>query len=172
MRRPLLIVLAFLFLFEAWLWEQLGPAVRWIVGHVFWKKLRARVAAQIERLPPYPTLLVFVVPVAALFPIKLAGYWLLAKGSWLGALATLALAKVVSLGIAAFIFDITRPKLLQLAWFRAAYEKMLRGLAWAHALVDPYKRRIKIWLRVFARKRAGRALKLLIRLRRRMAEQA
>ena len=65
---------------------------------------------------------------------------------WLGALAVLALAKVVSLGVTAFIFDVTRPKLLQLAWFRALYDWVIWLLAWAHALVDPIKRRIKRWL--------------------------
>jgi hypothetical protein len=169
--RPLLIFLALVFLFEAWLWEHLGPIVRWVVDHVFWRALRARVAAFIQRLPPYPTLLVFLVPVVILFPIKLAGYWLLAQGSWLGAAATLALAKLVSMGVTAFIFDLTRPKLLQLPWFRWIYEHVLAGLAWAHALADPYKRRIKIWFKVFAPKRAGRTFRLLARIRRRMAEQ-
>ena len=68
---------------------------------------------------------------------------MLAHGSWLGAMAVLALAKVVSMGVTAFIFDVTRPKLLQLAWFRWLYEHMLVWLARAHALVDPIKARIK-----------------------------
>ena len=33
-----------------------------------------------------------------LLPIKLLGLWMLARGSWLGALAVLGLAKVVSVG--------------------------------------------------------------------------
>ena len=101
----------------------------------------------IEQLPPYPTLLVFLVPVILLFPIKLLGLWMLAHGSWLGAMAALAVAKVVSMGVTAFIFEVTRPKLLQLPWFRWLYEQMLVWLAKAHALVDPIK----------ARMRAGRA---------------
>ena len=116
--RPLWVLLALVFLVEAWLWERLAPIVGWIVERIAWRALRARLAAAIERLPPYPTLLVFLVPVVLLFPIKLIGLWLLAQGSWLGAMATLALAKVVSMGVTAFIFDLTRPKLLQLAWFR------------------------------------------------------
>jgi hypothetical protein len=80
----------------------------------------------------------------------------------------LALAKMVSLGVTAFVFDLTRPKLLQLAWFRRLYERVMVWLVWAHELVDPIKRRIKITFRMFAPKRAGRMLRLLVRIRRRM----
>jgi hypothetical protein len=38
----------------------------------------------------------------------------------------------------------------------------------AHALVDPMKRRIKLWLRMFSPKRASRTLRLLRRIRRTM----
>ena len=68
---------------------------------------------------------------------------MLAHGSWLGAMAVLALAKVVSMGVTAFIFEVTRPKLLQLPWFRWFYEHMLVWLDKAHALIDPIKARIK-----------------------------
>ena len=85
-----------------------------------------------------------------LFPIKLFGMWLLARGIWLGAMATLGLAKVVSMGVTAFIFELTRPKLLQLAWFRWLYEHMLVWLAWAHGMVDPIKERMRQWLRMFS----------------------
>src|SRR2546427_299127 len=75
----------------------------------------------------------------------------------------------------ALIFDITRPKLLQMAWFHRFYDWVMRGIAWAHALTDPIKVRIKLmtrrirrWFRMFAPKRAGRTLKLLLRIRRRM----
>jgi len=112
--KPLLILLALVFLFEAWLWEHLRPLVAWVVGLVRWDRLKARLAAAIEHLPPYPTLLVFLIPVVLLFPLKLLGLWMLAHGSWLGAFVVLALAKVVSMGVTAFIFELTRPKLLQL----------------------------------------------------------
>src|SRR5262249_30983316 len=97
--RPLLILLALIFLFEAWLWSHLAPVVGSIVGLVPWVRFKARVAAAIEGLPPYPTLLVFLVPVLLLLPLKFLGLWMLARGFWLGALGVLALAKVVSLGV-------------------------------------------------------------------------
>jgi hypothetical protein len=166
--RPFLILLALIFLMEAWLWERLAPVVAWLVARIPLREIKARMAACIERLPPTGTLVVFVFPVLLLLPLKFIGLWMLARGHWFGALGTLALAKVVSLGVTAFIFDLTRDKLLQLAWFSWLYQRVMAGLAWAHALVDPIKRRLKTWLRMFAPKRAGRMLRLLIRIRRRM----
>ena len=166
--RPFLILLALIFLFEAWLWNQLAPIVGRVVARIPWAAFKAKVAAAIERLPPYPTLLVFLVPVLLLLPLKFLGVWMLARGSWLGALGVLALAKVVSLGVTAFIFDLTRPKLLQLPWFRWLYDRIIVWLAWAHGLVDPVKRRIKSWFRLFSPKHASRTLRLLLRIRRRV----
>jgi hypothetical protein len=170
--RPLWILLALVFLFEAWLWERLKPIVGWFVALVPWRALKARTKAAIAHLPPVATLFVFLVPVILLLPLKLVGLWLLARGLWLGAMATLALAKVVSMGVTAFIFDLTRPKLLQLAWFRWLYEHMLAWLEWAHALADPYKEKIKQWLRLFAPQQAGRTMRLLRRIRERMRSRA
>ena len=164
--RPLLVLLALVFLFEAWLWRRLAPIVGAMVARIPWAAFKAKVAAAIERLPPYPTLLVFLVPVILLLPLKFVGLWMLARGFWLGSLAVLALAKVIGLGATAFIFDLTRPKLLELPWFRWLYEHVIVWLAWAHGLVDPIKRRLKIYLRVFAPKHANRTLRLLLRIRR------
>src|SRR5262245_24194282 len=169
--RPLLVLLALAFLFEAWLWGHLAPIVGWIVDRIGWRDLRAKLAAGIARLPPHPTLLVFLVPILLLLPVKFIGLWLLARGSWLGAMATLALAKVVSMALTAFIFEVTRPKLLDLPWFRWFYEHVLVWLAWAHGLIDPIKARIKRWFRMFSPQRAGRTLRLLRRIRRRMRAQ-
>jgi hypothetical protein len=181
--RPLWVLLALLFLFEAWLWSHLAPIVAWIVERIAWRELRAKVAAWIAHLPPYPTLLVFLVPAVLLLPLKLVGLWMLAHGWWLGAMAVLGLAKVVSMGVTAFIFDVTRPKLLELAWFRWLYEHVLIWLAWAHALIDPIKQEIREWARrqiVPVRRRmrrflwlmqpgrAGRFLQRVARIRRRM----
>jgi hypothetical protein len=97
---------------------------------------------------------------------------MLAHGSWLGAFAVLALAKVASMGVTAFIFDLTRPKLLQLPWFRRLYERILVWLEKAHALIDPIKLRVGRALRRYVwllrPGRGGRFLRRLARIRRRM----
>jgi hypothetical protein len=80
--RPFLVLLALIFLVEAWLWEHLRPLVAWAVDLIAWNRLKARLATAIERLPPYATLLIFLIPPIVLFPFKLLGLWMLAHGSW------------------------------------------------------------------------------------------
>src|SRR5207253_1971275 len=100
--KPLWILLALVFLIEAWLWEHLRPLVAAVVNVIAWDKLKARVAAAIEHLPPSATLLVFLIPVSLLLPLKLLGLWMLAHGSWLGTFVVLGLAKIVGMGVTAF----------------------------------------------------------------------
>jgi hypothetical protein len=181
--RPFWIALALLFLFEAWLWQRLEGLVSRLVALVGLPALKARLARAIERLPPAATLLVFLIPVLLLLPLKVLGVWLLARGSWLGAMATLVLAKIVSVGITAFIFEVTRPKLLQLAWFTRLYVVVLAGLAWAHRQTDPIKRQIRAFAATtiapaLRRLRSaaslsqgaggGRVVRTILRIRRRM----
>ena len=165
--RPLLVLLAIVFLIEAWLWSHLEPVVEWLVRRIPLRAFKTWLAAAIESLPPAGALVVFAVPVVLLFPFKLVGLWLLAHKHWLAATLVLVLAKLFGLAVTAFVFEVTRPKLLQMAWFRQFYGQVLTALAWAHRLVDPIKRRIKVLLHVFGPKRAGRALRLLWRVRRR-----
>ena len=181
--KPLWILLALVFLFEAWLWEHLRPIVAWVVDRIRLEALKARVAEWIDHLPPLATFLVFLVPVVLLLPLKIVGLWMLAQGWWLGAMATLAVAKVVSMGVTAFIFEVTRPKLLQLAWFRRFYAIVLVGLEKAHALVDPIKAQVAAWMKPMRRRvrklfwllrpnRAGRFVRHVRRVRRLAAARA
>ena len=39
--RPLLILLALVFLFEAWLWDRLAPIVGWVVARIRWTAFKA-----------------------------------------------------------------------------------------------------------------------------------
>src|SRR5881227_4301982 len=127
--KPLWIPLALFFLFEAWLWEHLRPLVAAVVNVIAWDKLKARLAALVEKLPPWAVLIVFVVPFIVLLPLKFLEVYFLVHRQWLGAIVVLVLAKLLGLGVTAFIFDVTRPKLLQMAWFRWLYELALKWLA-------------------------------------------
>jgi hypothetical protein len=166
--RPLLIALALIFLFEAWLWDRLQPIVYAIVNVVPWGRVKVWLRRGIDRLPPWAALGVFVIPLLVFLPVKFFEFWFIAHGNWLGAAITLVLAKVVGLGLTAFVFDVTRDKLLQMAWFHRMYDWFMWARAWAHGLVDPIKERLKRFFRLFAPKRAGRALRLFWRVRRRM----
>jgi len=166
--RPLLILLAIVFLIEAWLWRRLEPVVEGIVAWLPLRAVKARLAGIIRKLPPAATLVVFVVPVVTLFPLKVLGLWLLAHKYWIAAGGVLVFAKLVGLAVTAFVFEMTRPKLLQLRWFRWLYDHVVIGLDWAHRLVAPIRRRIRRLLRILRAKQTGRALRLLWRIRRRM----
>jgi hypothetical protein len=177
--KPFLILLALFFLIEAWLWEHLRPVVAAIVNVVAWDRLKARLATLIEKLPPWAVLIVFVVPFIVLLPLKFLEFYFIVQRQWAAAIFILVLAKLVGLGVTAFIFDVTRPKLLQMAWFRWVYELMLVWLAKAHAIVDPIKHRIKEWvagLKYRAHRwlwlmkpgRSGRFFRRIARIRRRV----
>ncbi len=92
--RPLLILLAIVFLIEAWLWRHLEPVVEWIVARIPLRAVKARIAGIVRKLPPVASLVVFAVPVAALFPFKLLGLWLLAHKHWIAASIVLVLAQL------------------------------------------------------------------------------
>ena len=170
--RPFWVVLAVAFLIEAWLWDHLKPLVARVVDLVPWDRLKTHLAAQIETLSPIATLAVFIIPLIVLFPVKLIEFWLLAHRRWASAIVLLLLAKLIGLGITAFIFDVTREKLLQIPWFLRLYNYVIWLRDWAHAIVDPIKLRMQQWLRVFAPGRTSRAFRLLMRIRRRMHVQA
>jgi len=170
--KPFLILLALFFLIEAWLWERLRPLVAAVVNVIAWDRLKRRLAKLIEWLPPWAVLIVFVVPFIVLLPLKFAEVYFLVHRQWFAAILVLVLAKLLGLGVTAFIFDVTRPKLLEMAWFRRLYELALHLLEKAHALIDPIKLRIRaavrryVWL--FRPGRGGRFFRRLARIRRRM----
>ena len=145
--QPFWVLLAIIFLIEAWLWDHLEPIVARVVALVPLRRFKQWLAERVDSLSPAMTLVVFIVPVLPLFPLKLVGLWLLAHEYWLSAISTLVFAKFVGVGVTAFIFDVTRPKLLEMRWFEAIYDFVIALRAKAAALVDPVKRRILEMLR-------------------------
>ena len=96
--------LAVLFLIEAWLWEKLEPVVAAVVRAIPLARVKAAIAAGVNKLPPFAVLFVFLIPVVVLFPFKLAAIWLLANGQFILAIGFYVLAKLVGVGVAAFLF--------------------------------------------------------------------
>src|ERR1700731_4418254 len=93
------VILALIFLLEAWLWSKLEPVVAFIVALLPLRAIKAKVAGWIEGLPPSATLVVFVVPAAVLFPIKISALWLFHHGHWLAGCGVLVFAKLAGLGV-------------------------------------------------------------------------
>jgi hypothetical protein len=166
--RFLLVLLAIIFLIEAWLWRHLEPVVEWLVARILLRELKARLGAWIETIPPPLALVVLVIPGVLLFPLKILTVWLIAYHHFLSACLVFTFAKLTGLGITAFVFEATRPKLLQMAWFRWLYEHIVVWLAYARELVDPIKLRIRRLMQLVRPQRAGRAMRLFWRIRHRM----
>jgi len=165
--RPLWVVLALLFLLEAWLWDHLKPLIAWVVDRIPLERLKERLRQSIERLPPYAALAVFIVPVIVLLPLKFLEVYFLATRNWLAAVAVLVFAKLLGLGVTAFVFDATRDKLLQMAWFRRMYEWFMWLRDWAHGITEPVRERLGRLRRLLRPHQFGRVLRRLMRLRRR-----
>jgi hypothetical protein len=168
--KPLWVLLAVIFLIEAWLWDHLEPVVERVVARIPLRAFKHWLAGKIATLSPAMTLIVFVVPVILLFPLKLVGLWLLAHQYWVGAVTTMVFAKFLGLGVTAFIFDVTRSKLLQMRWFAVLYEWVLALRAKAADLVNPIKLRIKEAMRSDGDGWLSRTRQLLQRFRKRAHE--
>jgi len=163
--QPFWVLLAIVFLIEAWLWDHLEPIVARMVAAIPLRAFKQWLSERVDSLSPAMTLIVFIVPVLPLFPLKLVGLWLLAHEYWFSAVFTLMFAKFVGVGVTAFIFDVTRPKLLEMAWFERLYEFILALRDKAKALVEPVKARIADMLSGDGEGWSARTLRLIQRFR-------
>src|SRR5271156_6903214 len=168
--QPLWVLLAIIFLIEAWLWDHLEPIVAWAVSAIPLRTFKQWLADRVDTLSPAMTLIVFIVPVLPLFPLKLVGLWLLTHEYWMSAVFTILFAKLLGVGVTAFVFDVTRPKLLEMGWFEKLYDFIISLRAKATDLVDPIKRRILESLRGDGDRWSSRLLRLIQRFRKSVHE--
>lgn len=120
-------VLALWLLFEEWGWKPLAAALARL------GRLAPFAAAErlIQRLPPYPALLVFALPSALLFPLKLVALYLVTQGFKVAAAGLFVGAKIVGTALVARLFQLTQPALMRIGWFRRGYEILM---PWKDAL--------------------------------------
>ena len=168
--QPLWVLLAIIFLIEAWLWDHLEPIVARCVAALPLRPFKQWLARRVDTLSPAMTLIVFIVPVIPLFPLKLVGLWLLTHQYWLSAIFPIIFAKLLGVGVAAFVFDVTRPKLLEMAWFEKLYEFVMALRAKARALVAPIMSQLKEAIGGGGDGWSSRMLRLIQRFRKRVRE--
>ena len=168
--QPLWILLAIIFLIEAWLWDHLEPIVAAVVSALPLRAFKQWLSDRVDSLSPAMTLIVFIVPIVPLFPLKVAGFWLLTHEYWVPAILTIIFAKFLGVGVAAFVFDVTRPKLLEIVWFEKLYNFVMALRAKALELVDPIKLRILNLLRGNGEGWSSRMLRLIQRFRKSVHE--
>ena len=168
--QPIWVLLAVIFLIEAWLWDHLEPVVAWVVARIPLRAFKAWLAERVDTLSPAMTLIVFIVPVIPLFPLKMVGLWLLVHEYWMSAVLTIVFAKFLGVGVAAFVFDVTKDKLLEMHWFEKIYDFIMALRAKATALVDPIRLRIKEILSSGGDGWSARTLRLIQRFRKSVRE--
>jgi hypothetical protein len=178
--RPFWVAVALAFLFEAWLWDSLAPIVRRVVNVIPWGRIKPVFARLLDRLSPQATLVVFAIPFVVLLPVKFLEFWLLAHRQWIAGILVLVLAKLIGVGVTAFIFEATRDKLLQMARFRRLYEFFVWARSWAHRKIAPVTRQLQAWSYAHLRRWRrmlqpgyfGRLVQRVMRIRRRMRATA
>lgn len=163
--QPFWVLLAIIFLIEAWLWDHVEPIVARVVAWIPLHALKQWLADRVDALSPAMTLIVFVVPLIPLFPLKLVGLWLLANQYWFSAVSLILFAKIVGVCVTAFLFDVTRSKLLEMPWFEALYNFVMALRAKATELVEPVKRRILEMISGDGDGWTARTLRLIARFR-------
>lgn len=141
--RPLFMVLALLFLWEAWLWEKAKPVVAWITGLLPFDAIKHAIAQWARRLPPYGALALFVVPLILIEPINILALWFFAHKDVVAGSLCFLVAKLVGVGLMAFLFEACRQQLRSIGWFARLCDWVLGINAWAHRLVDPYKQQLR-----------------------------
>ena len=118
---PLIVLAAVLMWIEESLWEFLKvltgwvakfPLIRWYEGFL-------------RTLPPYPTMVVFLIPGACLFPVKLAALVLMKRGMWFTGLSVIIAAKVLGTAIVARSYVVCQPKLMTIGWFARLHDWLI-----------------------------------------------
>src|ERR1700692_601925 len=90
-------------------------------------RLLRRPRRRIERLGPYPSLLVVAVPLAVVEPLKVAIVFFAGSGHWITGTIAMIRASAVSLFVTHWLLRIVRPKLLRLPWFAAFWTRLAAG---------------------------------------------
>ena len=77
----------------------------------------ASVRRRIQRMRPYPSLLLVSVPVLLAEPLKIVSLLVAGKGHWLTGTGIIIGAYAISLFFVERLFKVVKPKLLMLGWF-------------------------------------------------------
>ena len=137
--KPLMMALAAVFLFETWVWNGCVALGRQLAALLPWDALKSAVRRAIDRLPLPAVLLVFLIPVAIVEPLKIVCLGLFAHHHYVAAIFGFIALKFIGFGLIAFVFDLTRDKLLSMPWFVVVYDKFMAFHAYAHELLAPAK---------------------------------
>jgi hypothetical protein len=128
---PLIVLAALLMWIEEWLWEHLKTFTGWIAKFPLIRWFERFV----ERLPPYPTMALFLLPGTVLLPVKIGAVWLMTHGHWLWGMGVIVGAKVLGTAIAARAYVVCKPKLMQIGWFAWLHDWLIETRNWLYARI-------------------------------------
>lgn len=131
--RPPLLAAAFLLLVweeTVWRWAKaLGALVARIPFMAAVERLVARLDARL-------VFLLFLIPMALLFPLKILALWLIATGQPVLGLGVIVAAKVVGTAVSARLYVIAEPRLMEIRAFVWLHGLVTGWLKAAHAFLD------------------------------------
>ena len=167
----LLFVAAVVLLCEEWLWEK-STVLATRLGRL---PLLSTIESWIRGQGRWTALVLFLAPIAVIFPFKVLALYAMTKGYVAGGVAAFILAKLAATALFARLYQLTEHEIIKFRRVRNARAAFLRGRAFIHAWLDaqaPYRRarvlvrrssqRIKHRYRVayrLQRKRRGAALR-------------
>lgn len=125
---------ALIFLIEEAIWDWTAA---WMarLGTV---QLVHAVERHISKLSPYGAFIAFLLPLLILEPAKLLGLHAIAEGHWIVGGLVFVIAKIIGFALFSRIFNLTRPALLQLAWFARLYNFVMYYRNRIHAYLDQW----------------------------------
>lgn len=136
-------VLALVFLAVSWLWETLAPIVQAVIDLLPLRRLKDWSNRQLERMPAYATLLIFLIPLTSSEMIKLLSFVAFADRQIVAGALIYAFAEVVRFGLASYVWKTCRHKLLSITWVAKLHEWLLAVHHWAERQTAPVRTRLR-----------------------------
>ncbi len=109
-----------------WIEESLWNWLKWLTATISRFDWVRRIETWIVSLPPYPMMVVFLLPMSILFPFKIMAVYWLARGYWLASLATILAAKILGTAIVARMYVVCKPKMMTIPWFKSLHDWLAR----------------------------------------------
>src|ERR1700691_1734028 len=133
LKAAVFVLAAIYFLMDAIFLSFAKSVANWIAEHCIFESLRVWIVS----LPPYPTLALFVLPLAILEPVKPMAAYLVGTGHVATGLISLVLGEILKLVLVERLFSVSRNKLMSIpafAWthrkFSAAKDCLTSMWAW------------------------------------------
>lgn len=145
---PLTWLTAIVFLIEEAIWDWTAK----LMAKLGAMRLVHAIETHIAALPPRWAVIAFLLPSLILIPAKLVGLHAIAGGHWLLGSTVFIIAKLLGMALFSRIFNLTRPALMQLAWFSRLYNWVMYYRNRIHTYLDnwPAYQRIKLRIKMLA----------------------